>query len=390
MTLSTVQLTKSLVRIPSVTPHATACLDKVHHMVTNLGFSVIRKCFRDRGIPEVDNLYATIGSGKPHLLFCGHVDVVAPGNEAQWRYDPFSATENNGYIYGRGVCDMKGAIAAFIVAVHQLSQQRDFSGTISIILTGDEEGHAINGTDKMVKLMAENGEKWDMCITGEPTNETLLSDYIKIGRRGSLTGTLLVTGKQGHVAYPHLANNAIHNMVDILRNLKSLVLDRGNQDFSPSTLQIVDISTPNPVANIIPGTASAVFNIRFSSNFTGDSLMRHIRECVKSISPDNCIVKLSVKAESFLCSPDGPVHMFADCVQEITKKRPQYSTSGGTSDSRFIKNYCKVFDYGLTNTTIHAVDECVSVALLEQLCHIYLRFMQKYLPLRSTSSTFRV
>lgn len=364
---------KDLVRVPSVTPDATACLDVLQTQLETLGFKCHRMVFSDTDTPDIDNLYATIGTGEKHLMFAGHVDVVPVGHISQWTYNPFSAHQDGDSIYGRGITDMKGGIAAFVSAISQIDINT-LNGRVSVLITGDEEGPAINGTVKVLAELADRGEKWDACITGEPTNVDSLGDMIKVGRRGSFTGYLTVQGTQGHVGYPHLASNAIHTLNTVLYGLQNLELDTGNAYFEASALQIVDIATPHPAINLIPGTASATFNIRFSSEYTGETLAFYIRDFLDQIlEQDEYILDINISAESFLTHPTqgGIADIVANAVKYHVGSRPVYGTSGGTSDSRFITQYCDVIDYGATGKTMHAINECASASELDTLSKIY-------------------
>ncbi len=380
------EFVKHLVRVPSVTPDVAACLDVLQAQLHALGFACQRMVFADTDTPDVDNLYATIGTGgagaagDKHLMFAGHVDVVPPGDVTQWTHDPFSAHQDGDTIYGRGTTDMKGGIAAFVSAVSQTDVSA-LNGRISLLITGDEEGPAINGTVKMVSALSKRGEKWHACITGEPTNTNSLADMIKVGRRGSLTGKLTVHGTQGHVGYPHLAKNAIHTLTTVLYGLQNLQLDNGNAYFDASSLQVVDISTPHPAPNLIPAAAHATFNVRFSSEYTGDTLEYYVRDFFdKVLYAYEYDLDISVSAESFLTEPTkgGIAHIVADAVEKHTGTRPVYGTTGGTSDSRFITNYCDVVDYGATGKTMHAINECTSAKELDKLSHIYATVIKNF------------
>ncbi len=392
MKISAVQLAKKLVRIESITPNSTRCLNLLECTLKSIGFKCERMVFSSSQSNEknkktdkssVDNLYATLGSGDNHLMFAGHVDVVPTGDNDAWSHPPFSASEVDGMIFGRGICDMKGAIAAFVGAVSQIKKQIEThkNAKISLLITGDEEGEAVNGTVKMLKKLSSRAEKWNLCITGEPTNVDTMADCIKIGRRGSLSGFLKIEGIQGHVGYPHLAKNGLHSLIDVFAKLKAVEFDKGNEFFAPTSLEIVDIRLPTYAINVIPAIATGVFNIRFSSEYTKDSLRRKIVEFFKeNLSEIDYTLNIKVSAESFITTPslDGNVALFAKSVERITAKRPNYSTAGGTSDSRFIKDYCEVFDFGLSGKTIHSIDENVKVKDIETLSHIYEDFIKSY------------
>ena len=378
-----IRIARSLIQCPSVTPAEGGALTELENLLSGAGFQVSRVTFSDAGTPDVENLFATIGSGAPHFVFAGHTDVVPPGNEADWAHAPFAGTIENGTLFGRGAVDMKGGIASFAAAALAFLEGRgaDFGGTISFLITGDEEGPAVNGTIKLLEWARENGHVFDACIVGEPTNPEVLGDAIKVGRRGSLSGTVMVTGVQGHVAYPHLANNPIPGLLTLLSGLEALVLDAGNDRFQPSNLEIVTMDVGNPAFNVIPARAEARFNIRFNDTWTIDSLKAKVTETLEEAAPDGLDWAIEFKrdaSESFLTLDDTLIEALRTAVESITGRSPELSTGGGTSDARFIKNYCPVVEFGLVGQTMHKVDECVATADLDQLALIYRRFLDSY------------
>jgi succinyl-diaminopimelate desuccinylase len=378
-----VQLTQSLIRCESVTPADAGALDVLIQALKPARFTFWRLNFKDEGTPPVDNLYARIGDGPPHLCFAGHVDVVPPGDEKLWSHPAFAADLADGLLYGRGASDMKGAIACFTAAAldYVKAKGREIDGSISLLLTGDEEGPAINGTRKVLTWMKEQGERPDHCLVGEPTNSKRIGEAIKIGRRGSLNGTLKVTGVQGHVAYPHLANNPVKGLVKILTGFYDAPLDYGSANFSPSNLEVTSIDVGNPTVNVIPAFAEARFNIRFNDRHSGETLKAKLREqaaLALSGTDLSSSLEFDPPSDSFLTEP-GPLDaLLSEAVNEITGLTPSLSTDGGTSDARFIKEYCPVIEFGLSTATIHKADEHVAVADLEQLTAIYRRFIALY------------
>ena len=362
-----VPLLRDLIRCPSVTPEDAGALDVLKDALERLGFNCCPLPFSEPGTPDVANLYARRGNGGPNLCFAGHTDVVPTGDRAAWTHDPFGAVVEDGRMYGRGAVDMKGAIAAFVAAVAQAPVPRQ--GSISLLITGDEEGPAINGTPKMLKWLERRGERLDACIVGEPTNPENLGEMIKIGRRGSLNARLTAFGVQGHVAYPHQADNPVHRLVRMLAALIETPLDEGTAHFEPSSLQVTTTDVGNPTTNLIPGKASAGFNIRFNDLHSGASLEKMLRERLEGFGRHELTV--SVSGESFL-TPPGPLSgaLFA-AIETICGAAPELSTSGGTSDARFIKDACPVVEFGLINATAHKVDEHVELADVERLTQVY-------------------
>jgi succinyl-diaminopimelate desuccinylase len=377
------QLAQGLIRCESVTPADAGALDVLIEAVKPARFTVWRLNFKDDGTPPVDNLYARVGDGPPNLCFAGHVDVVPPGDATQWTHPPFAAEVADGRLYGRGASDMKGAIACFVAAAldYAKSRGRELDGSISLLITGDEEGPAVNGTRKVLAWMKEQGERLDHCIVGEPTNATRIGEAIKIGRRGSLNGHLKVTGTQGHVAYPHLANNPVKGLIKVLARIYDSPLDYGSAHFSPSNFEVTSIDVGNPTTNIIPSAAEARFNIRFNDRHEAGALKDLLREHARAaLSGSDLSFSLGFEphAESFLTEP-GPLDaLMSEAVSEVTGLTPKLSTDGGTSDARFIKDYCPVIEFGLTTASIHKVDENAAITDLEQLTDVYRRFIALY------------
>ena len=377
-----VALAQGLIRCESVTPRDAGALDVLTQALKSGRFICERLTFTEEGSPPVDNLFARVGEGPPHLCFAGHTDVVPPG-DAKWTHPPFAAEIAGSLLYGRGASDMKGAIACFAAAAVDYAKARgkEIDGTISLIITGDEEGPAVNGTRKVLAWMKEKGERPDHCLVGEPTNAKRLGEAIKIGRRGSLNGRLKVSGVQGHVAYPHLANNPVKGLIRILTRLYEAPLDYGSAHFSPSNLEVTSIDVGNLAVNVIPASAEARFNIRYNDRHSPDSLKALLREqATLALSGTDLSVALDFEPPShtFLTEP-GPLDaLLSEAVREITGLTPSLETGGGTSDARFIKDYCPVIEFGLTTATIHKADEHVAVADLEQLTAIYRRFIELY------------
>jgi succinyl-diaminopimelate desuccinylase len=375
-------LAAELIRRPSVTPRDEGALDVVAGQLEELGFTCHRLVFGgENGGDAIANLYARYGAGRPNLCFAGHTDVVPPGTSEVWSVDPFGADRHDGALWGRGAVDMKGAIAAFIAAAQRWLGERGpaFGGSISLLITGDEEGIGINGTKRVLEWLAARDERLDACVVGEPTSANLLGDMIKIGRRGSLTGRLAVHGIQGHTAYPHLADNAAHRMVALLHALTAAELDQGSAHFQPSTLQVSTIDTGNPTTNVIPGEARAVFNIRFNDHWTGRGLEDWLRQHLDQAA-DDCryTLDITVSGESFLAASDSVSGPLAEAIWRVTGRRPEFSTTGGTSDARFIHTYCPVAEFGLLSQTMHKVDERVDLADLATLTEIYRTFLDLF------------
>ena len=376
-----VSLTRDLIRCPSVTPADAGALDVVEHTLKAAGFETHRLVFSDAGTPDVDNLFAKIGTGAPHLVFAGHTDVVPTGDVARWRCDPFAGEIIEDRIVGRGASDMKGAIAAFMAATLAFIQRHGApKGTLSFLITGDEEGPSINGTVKMLDWARARGEKFDHAIVGEPTNVDRLGDTIKIGRRGSLNGKIRVIGKQGHVAYPHRAANPVPVIARIVAALSSYEFDRGTEHFDPTNLEVSSIDVGNPAVNVIPAEARAQFNVRFNDRWTLETLAARIGDVVREAAGEAKVELefLPSNAVSFLTQPGDFTAFVSKAAQEVTGLTPELSTSGGTSDARFITRDCPVVEFGLTNETIHAVDENARVADIDALAAVYERILEAY------------
>jgi len=367
-------LAAALIRRPSVTPKDEGALNLVAAALEQLGFDCHSLVFGD-----IHNLYARRGDGRPNLCFAGHTDVVPTGAAEAWSFDPFSASLRDGALCGRGAVDMKGAIAAFVTAVERFlgEGERDFAGSISLLITGDEEGDAVNGTRKVLDWLKDRGERIDACLVGEPTSAQSLGDMIKIGRRGSMTGRLTVHGVQGHTAYPHLADNAAHRLVAMLHPLTAAELDRGSQHFQPSTLQVSTIDIGNPAANVVPATARAVFNIRFNDRWTSEKLERWLRQRLDEVG-GRYALDISVSGEAFVVAPGVLSDCLAEAIRRVTGRMPELSTTGGTSDARFIRAHCPVVEFGLVGLTMHKVDERVELSDLNDLTAIYQTFLELF------------
>jgi succinyl-diaminopimelate desuccinylase len=386
MSADPIALARELLRCPSVTPQEGGALALIDAKLAGAGFTVHRVTFAEPGTAPVENLYARIGTGAPHLVFAGHTDVVPPGDEARWRHKPFGGEIADGTLFGRGAVDMKGGIACMLAAAldHVAANGGAPWGSISFLITGDEEGIAVNGTVKLLKWAAERGEKFDHCILGEPTSSRELGDTIKIGRRGSLNGILIVTGKEGHVAYPALADNPVRRIVAIMSALVATPLDAGSAHFEPSNLEFTSVDVGNPTVNVIPREARARFNIRFNDHHSQTSLKALVearaRTAVGAAAPGGQfrIDWEPSNADAFVTTPGPFVDLVAGAIAEVTGRAPQLSTTGGTSDARFIKNYCPVVEFGLVNETMHKIDERVATADLTTLTPIYRRILDRY------------
>jgi succinyl-diaminopimelate desuccinylase len=376
-------IARDLIRCPSVTPKEGGALSALEALLKDAGFRVDRVVFQDDDTPDVENLFASVGSGAPHFVFAGHTDVVPAGSELDWTHGPFEGEIDNGVLYGRGAVDMKGGIASFAAAALEFVDQNgtDFGGTISFLITGDEEGPAINGTVKLLEWADKQGHRFDACIVGEPTNPDALGDAIKVGRRGSLSGMVTVTGVQGHAAYPHLADNPIPGLTNLMAALNDLKLDEGNERFQPSNLEIVTVDVGNTAFNVIPARSEFRFNIRYNDTWTLDSLKARILETLETVDLGSLKMNIEFKrdaSESFLTKDETLIEALSMAVSEETGRTPELSTGGGTSDARFIKNYCPVVEFGLVGQTMHKVDECVAVEDLDRLAAIYHRFLVSY------------
>ncbi len=378
-----ISLTQALMRCPSVTPKDAGALDLLQQCLEEIGFTCHRLTFSEEGTPDVENLYARYGTAAPNFCFAGHTDVVPAGDRDAWSVDPFDGTIKDGMIFGRGAADMKAAVASFAIAAKRVIERSDgkFDGSISLLITGDEEGPAINGTQKVLNWMQEQGEKIDHCIVGEPTNPSEMGEMVKIGRRGSFTGHLTVTGTEGHVAYPHLADNPLPHMAAMVTALDNLVLDEGTEHFQPSNLEFTTIDVGNRATNVIPKSAQATFNIRFNTHHTLDSLDRTVRNLLDSVAADrNCRYELvSQKNSSPFLTPEGHFSgLVVDAIEKRLGRKPVLSTTGGTSDARFIKDFCPVVEFGLISQTMHKIDERASVADIEALADIYSDILESY------------
>lgn len=360
-----VQLTKALIACPSITPAAPPVFDALEAMLVPLGFTVDRFHAGDSPNGPVENLLAVRGTGGRHFAFAGHLDVVPPGDG--WTTGPFEAEERGGMVYGRGAVDMKGAVAAFVAAAARVPAD---AGTVSLIITGDEEGPAIFGTRALIERLAERDIRPDLCLVGEPTSVDRLGDTIKIGRRGSVNIWITVPGKQGHVAYPHLADNPIPKLVAILAEIEAIVLDQGNEWFQSSNIEVTDITVGNPAHNVIPNRAEARLSIRFNDHHRGADLARRIEAIAHRHAPEATVVPL-ISGEAFLTEPGALSDIVSDAIEARTGIRPALSTSGGTSDARFLSKLCPVVEFGLLNATMHKLDEAVAVADLRTLADIY-------------------
>jgi succinyl-diaminopimelate desuccinylase len=383
-------LAQSLIRCPSVTPDDAGALSILGGVLEQIGFECHRLRFTDAGTPDIENLYARLGMNGRNFCFAGHTDVVPIGDRTAWSRDPFSGDVIDGVLHGRGAADMKSAVAAFTAATSQLVARHGAPetwsdpGSISFLITGDEEGPAINGTRKVLEWLSERGEQLDACLVGEPTNPESLGDMIKIGRRGSTTGDVTVRGIQGHTAYPHLADNPTHHLVRMLSALTAEPLDQGSEHFQATTLQITTIDVGNLANNVIPGKARATFNIRFNDLHTSDSLYAWVRQTFDAaIGNGSASYELSfrITGESFL-TPPGPLSdAVSAAIQETTGRTPELSTTGGTSDARFIKDFCPVAEFGLVGQTMHKVDEHVATDDIVMLTQIYLKVLETYFDL---------
>ncbi len=376
------QLAKELIKFPSITPIDAGIMNFLEKKLKKLGFKTKILEFKEKGFQPVKNLYARLGSKGPNFMFAGHVDIVPPGNIKDWTINPFRPSVKNGHLIGRGANDMKSSIAAFVSAISTfLSKNKKFSGSISLLITGDEEGDAVNGTKKVVDYLKKKREKINFCLVGEPTNPNKLGEMIKIGRRGSLTSRLTIFGLQGHVAYPQRANNPSTIIVKILKELKDIKFDKGTKDFQPTNLEVTKINIDNTADNVIPATAEATFNIRFNNKHSSKSIKKRLNKILKRISKKHKSkfkVEYRVSGEAFLTKPNKTTFMVQNIIKKITKIRPKLSTTGGTSDLRFIKAICPGLEFGLVGKTMHKVDEAVSLKDLKNLTKIYLNILQNY------------
>ena len=380
--INELQLAKELIKFPTVTPIDAGIMKFLEKKLKTLGFKTKILEFKEKNSKPVKNLYARLGNKGPNFCYAGHLDVVPPGNLKDWTVNPFKPSIKKGYLIGRGANDMKSSIAAFVSAVSSfVENKRKFNGSISLLITGDEEGVAINGTKKVVDYLRKKKEKIDFCLVGEPTNPNKLGEMIKIGRRGSMTGRLSIVGIQGHVAYPQRANNPSTALVQILRELKEIKFDNGTKDFQPTNLEVTKINIDNSADNVIPGLANATFNIRFNNKHSSSSLKKKIDKIIKKISSKNKSkykIDYSVSGEAFLTKLNNTTFMIRDIIKKITKIKPQLSTTGGTSDARFIRKIAPCLEFGLVGKTMHKVDEAVSLSDLKKLTLIYSNILQNY------------
>jgi len=377
-----ITLAKELIRFPSITPIDAGVMKFLAKKLSALGFKCKILEFKDKGSKPVKNLYARLGNSQPNFMFAGHLDVVPPGNLKDWTVKPFNPSIKKNYLIGRGANDMKSAIASWIVAVSKyISIYKKINGSISLLITGDEEGIAINGTKKVVDYLKKKKEKIDFCLVGEPTNPNKLGEMIKIGRRGSITGELTIIGTQGHVAYPHRANNPSNIIIKILKELEEIKFDKGTKDFQPTNLEVTKINIDNTADNVIPGIANATFNIRFNNKHSSSNLKIRLNKIFKKItkkSKSNFKIEYRVSGEAFLTKPNKTTYMIQNIIKKITKIKPQLSTTGGTSDARFIRKIAPCLEFGLVGKTMHKVDETVSISDLKKLTKIYSEILKNY------------
>ena len=383
MTADPVAIARDLVRCRSVTPEDGGALGYLQDVLTKAGFTVHRMTFAEPGTAPIENLYARIGTEKPNLVFAGHTDVVPPGDEAAWRHPPFAGEIAGDRLYGRGAVDMKGGIACFVAAAMDYlaaNGGKPKRGSIALLITGDEESVAVNGTVKLLQWAAERGEKFDHCVLGEPSNVETLGDTIKAGRRGSLNGMLIVTGRQAHVAYPDRGVNPIRGLVTLIAALQA-PLDDGSAQFAPSNLEFTSIDVGNPTVNLIPGEARARFNIRYNDRHSQAALKALLEQRARDAAADRVHYAFEWQpsnADVFVTNPGPFTDLAAAAIAEVTGRQPKLSTTGGTSDARFIKDYCPVLEFGLVGQTMHSVDECTPVADIVTLTAVYRRIIEKY------------
>ena len=380
--INELQLAKELIRFPTVTPVDAGVMKFLEKKLKKLGFKTKLLEFKEKDFKPVKNLYARLGRKGPNFCYAGHLDVVPPGNIKDWTINPFKPSVKNNHLIGRGANDMKSSVAAFVSAVSNfLSKNEKFNGSISLLITGDEEGDAINGTKKVVEYLKKRKEKINFCLVGEPTNPNKLGEMIKIGRRGSLTGKLIIFGLQGHVAYPTRANNPSTTIVNILKELKDIKFDKGTKDFQPTNLEVTRININNNADNVVPAIAEATFNIRFNNKHSSTSLKKKLNKIFRKITKkhkSNFKIEYRVSGEAFLTKPNKTTFMIQNVIKKITKLKPKLSTTGGTSDLRFIKNICPGLEFGLVGKTMHKVDEAVSLKDLKNLTKIYESILKNY------------
>ncbi len=380
-------IVRDLIRCPSVTPADAGALGVLENLLKAAGFAVHRVTFSEPGTADIDNLYARIGDSAPHITFAGHTDVVPAGDESAWSVGAFSGEVKDGFVYGRGAVDMKGGIACSVAAVLDYLKSNggrprgDGKGSISFLITGDEEDVSVNGTVKLLQWLAARGEQFDHCVLGEPSNQEAMGDCIKIGRRGSQSGTLIVEGVQGHVAYPHRAHNPVPDIARLIVAIADEPLDRGSAQFQPSNLEFTSVDVGNTATNVIPGQARAKFNIRYNDLHTQDSLRELVEERVAKAAGNRVRARiewLPSNSNVFLTQPGPFTDLAVAAIEEVTGRRPELSTTGGTSDARFIASYCPVIEFGLVGQTMHQVDERAAVKDIEQLTRIYRGILDRY------------
>ncbi len=379
--INELELAKELIKFPTVTPVDAGVMRFLEKTLKSLGFKTKILEFKEKNSKPVKNLYARLGTKGLNFCYAGHLDVVPPGNLKDWTVNPFKPIVKKGHLIGRGANDMKSSIAAFVAAVSNFIKNNNFNGSISLLITGDEEGVAINGTKKVVEYLKRKKEKINFCLVGEPTNPNKLGEMIKIGRRGSMTGRLKIIGTQGHVAYPHRANNPSNTLVKILSTLKAIKFDKGTKDFQPTNLEITKINIENSADNVIPGEANATFNIRFNNKHSSSSIKTKLNKIFNKITKQTKSkfnIEYSVSGEAFLTKPNSTTFMIQDVIKKITKVKPQLSTTGGTSDARFIRKITPCLEFGLVGKTMHKVDEAVSVSDLKKLTLIYSQILKNY------------
>ena len=380
--INELQLAKELIKFPSITPVDAGIMGFLEKKLKKIGFKTKILEFKDKNSKPVKNLYARLGNKTPNFCYAGHLDIVPPGNIKDWTVNPFKPSIKGGHLIGRGANDMKSSIAAFVSAVSTfLNNNKKFQGSISFLITGDEEGDAINGTKKVVDYLKKKKEKINFCLVGEPTNPNKLGEMIKIGRRGSLTGKLTIHGVQGHVAYPHRANNPSTTLIKILDTLKNIKFDNGTDNFQPSNLEVTKLNINNNADNVIPGSAEATFNIRFNDKHSSSSLKKKLNKIFQKIcKKKKCkfTIEYRISGEAFLTKPNATTFMVQNIIKKITKIKPKLSTTGGTSDARFIKDISPCLEFGLVGKTMHKVDEAVSLNDLKKLTKIYSLILENY------------
>tara|TARA_E500000178_G_scaffold327511_1_gene356628 strand:- start:1436 stop:2593 length:1158 start_codon:yes stop_codon:yes gene_type:complete len=381
-TFNELKLAKELIKFPSITPVDAGVMKFLEKKLKKLGFKTKILEFKEKSFRPVKNLYARLGTEGPNFCYAGHLDVVPPGNIKDWTINPFKPSVKKSHLIGRGANDMKSSIAAFVSAVSTfLKKNKKFSGSISLLITGDEEGDAVNGTKKVVEYLRNKKEKINFCLVGEPTNPNKLGEMIKIGRRGSLTGKLTIFGLQGHVAYPHSANNPSTIIIKVLKEFKDIKFDKGTKDFQPTNLEVTKINIDNTADNVIPATADATFNIRFNNKHSSKSLIKKLNKILVKINKKNKSkfkINYRVSGEAFLTRPNKTTFMIKNIIEKVTNVKTKLSTTGGTSDLRFIKKISPGLEFGLVGKTMHKVDEAVSIKDLRNLTKIYSKILEGY------------